>query len=427
MALMGVKERRMYHRILPRMFHRILPSLTYSLSVREASRLGGRRAGMRNHSLPWLCLLGWAAWCAPGCQAPAIQSRLAGLWIMDAPASEGNAPAHTLTIRRDGTLDFGSSTAADRAMSLLRRVGDRSVGGPVGRERNEVVWCEYTPDASGILIRSTWPIDSQTASSLTLSRVLLNEDGTASYWVSCVPTRNIPACEVQRYTLRRSSARATAEIKMAVKEAPVATTLGDGGKAEFCLVSPERAEGVVLIVCVGLSNAPTECETHIRRWKGLVAGRELAVMIPQLDTVPWLIRAPDEHELGQVADRLRTCIAQVRSLIPVRDVCLLSESVGGLVCHALWQTGNSDFSAYLAWDSHFVKGTLGEHTSRTKPLHIWAKRNGLARLREQATAAADWYSAHGFTDVRFQQVDEIDPKAVDRAIVSVLLDRSADD
>lgn len=72
-------------------------------------------------------------------------------------------------------------------MSELKRTGDTSTGGAVGTEHNEVVWCGYSPDSSGCLIRSIWTVDGRELEKISFAFAALRPDGQLSYWVGAVP------------------------------------------------------------------------------------------------------------------------------------------------------------------------------------------------------------------------------------------------
>jgi len=119
----------------------------------------------------------------PGCSTAGVHSQLAGEWqIVDPKPDAGGEPP--LRIRKDGTFVLDRFSSWHVVRGDLRHRGDSSVGGAIEGQRNEVLWSEYTPTSSMIIVRSTWRGEGGTSELVSVAQAVLLPDGTAHCWAA---------------------------------------------------------------------------------------------------------------------------------------------------------------------------------------------------------------------------------------------------
>ena len=133
-----------------------------------------------------------------GCNTLRVHSSLAGAWqIANAEAQSRNDVKYPLRIRDDGTIDFGNASV----ISGLRYSGDCAT------DANDViykmVWSEYTPTSSSLLVRSTWIVENQRVTRLNIVQVIMLADGSVHYWNGTLPTYNVAQYSADEYILKR--------------------------------------------------------------------------------------------------------------------------------------------------------------------------------------------------------------------------------
>jgi hypothetical protein len=345
------------------------------------------------------------------------------------PPGDQRQPGIFARFREDGSLDFTGPFVVGMYgdVSGLRRAGDHVISPVDPTKELEVVWSRYTPKSSMIVVQVSDEVDGTRKTTLAFYSALMRDDTTVSYWVGGLPTENDPELSVTEYHLRRASQEEIAkehalhgvsEAEPAQREYPrptaaykkmVVTASGPtGAKIDFCLVTPGKPDGPLpIVVCLHLTEPSCEWDSLVKQWGPCAAELQCAVLLPGLDTVPWLIGEPDRSEAEAVADQVLACIEKAQELVPTDGVFLLSESVGGNVGHMIWQRDNRAFRAYMAWDSAFREWVTDPpaEVDKGKPIFIWSKLDGFKRVRERSVAAANWYSQHGFRVVKFAERD----------------------
>jgi hypothetical protein len=369
---------------------------------RLSLRIGGAMAAVASCVL-WL-----------GCSQP-FQSRLTGVWSVVAPVPERHT---SVTIREDGSFDFGAGTEEDSAGARLRKTGDSAV---TGEEQHDLIWARYTEDSSAVAVRTSWMIEDAPMSRVALLYAQLREDDTASYVLVQLPTASYPVASLQELVLRRASSAPNA----AVQRGRCTAHSDSGASIEFCFAYPRPPVRVPLVVLLTLSDG--ECEAQLNRWLPFVEEGRCALVVPVMRNDAWFVSQPEIRELDSWAELVRCCTEQAVELFECTSPLLLSESVGGLVGHRLWQTDNRMFARYLAWDAMPVEGGIGGLTNRERPLYLWTSKAAFANVARWAGTMGDWYRSEGFACVEVGEIGESNPRARDDQMLRLLLGDVAHD
>jgi len=398
-------------------------------------------------------------------------SPLAGKWegLVTAEArwsARGLAPPPEIgqgagvVIRPDGSFDLNRMTMLGMAgdLSGLRKTGDQThlQGGTVPKTFR-VVWCNYTPTVSQVMIEcrldeATTGEDAEGASASSGSDLLyfsarLNDDGSLSYqkaslsppaeqsvvmagvlkWVPPDPSR----AELIRQIMR-DMPLPDHVIAQRVEHRRLETEAGN----EFFLITPKGMPiGLPLVVVLPINYEYIDAEYQAHLWRHQVDNLKIAVAIPIFgDPRLGAFGQNENWALGQeLAEKVVDVTPAAEQAVKPTGVFLLAMGEGVLAAHALWQVDNSQFNALVMaewWWKHNDKRRLPvpepeAKVDKTRPVYFfWQKPLG-SGFRD-TPAAANWYVEHGFQNVFTVTTEVSETNKHEKFMAAMLIGRTPD-
>jgi len=362
----------------------------------------------------------------------------------DSAASE--APASTgIAINGNGTFDF-SVTALSVLLprDRLRTAGDKVlVNPPEGPSWVEVVWSEYTPTSSRMVIheyRDRQHASGDGGGAPNLDRpgmagergpvayfgAILNKDGTLNYTWS-VFSQSSSKSMIESATLHRAPSpndRAAAAMKdyppplKVIQSLTTSRTIKTAAGHQFLLMTPSDKDRDIPIVVVTPLALEASLECAAKTWIYQAASQKVAIVVPSLDYQVYEHLKPTARGITEEAEKIKDCVREAKRLVSATGAYLIGDSKGAVICHMLWQKDNSMFDGFLTNDSWQFEGWVDPPSGdKTRPMFVFYREGYFG---DEAKAAERWYRGRGYRVVEAVSRADADNKLRDE-MVSVLL------